>query len=75
MSSIIDRGYPDIALCFTPIGDHIYDVAPLQISQFESGDEELDMWLERSWLERGGGANMEQMSVRLITARSGVRKA
>ena len=57
ISSIIERGVEDISLCFIGIGDHVSDRAPLQIGQFESGDEQLDMWLERSWLEGNGGGN------------------
>jgi hypothetical protein len=48
---------PDIALMFGAIGDHECDAAPLQIAQFESGDAELDMWLERTWVEGNGGGN------------------
>jgi hypothetical protein len=29
-----------------------YDTSPLQISQFESGDAELDMWLTRTYIEK-----------------------
>lgn len=57
MSTIIQRGTPDAAVCFMAIGDHTSDDAPIQVGQFESGDAELDMWLTRCWLEGGGGAN------------------
>jgi len=57
MGSLIQGGCPDISLCFVAFGDHEVDRAPLQIGQFESGDSELDMWLERTWLEGGGGGN------------------
>lgn len=58
MDSLIQRGVKDAALLFLAIGDHLCgDRAPLQVGQFESGDVELDTWLERSWLEGGGGAN------------------
>lgn len=57
MSTIIQRGIPDASVCFVCIGDHVYDRAPLQVGQFESGDAELDMWLTRSWLEGRGGGN------------------
>lgn len=50
-------GIADPQIMFLAIGDHITDQAPLQISQFESGDAELDMWLQRVWLEGGGGGN------------------
>ena len=57
MSTIIQRGTPDAAVCFMAVGDHEFDDAPIQVGQFESGDAELDMWLTRSWLEGGGGTN------------------
>jgi hypothetical protein len=57
ITQIIDRGCPDVSLCFTANGDHISDRAPWQIGQFESGDEQLDMWLTRTYLEGNGGGN------------------
>ena len=57
ISKIIQSGTPDVALLFGAIGDHECDRYPLQVSQFESGDEELDMWLTRTYLEGGGGGN------------------
>lgn len=57
VSKIIDKGIPDVALMFMAIGDHETDNCPLQIGQFESGDEELDLWLTRTYPESGGGAN------------------
>lgn len=45
------------ALLFSCIGDHTSDNYPLQVGQFESGDEELDLWLERSYVEGNGGGN------------------
>lgn len=57
MGSIIEHGTPDPALLFMGIGDDRVDQAPLQIGQFESGDELLDSWLEKLWLESGGGGN------------------
>lgn len=47
----------DPALLFTAVGDHIADNYPFQVGQFESGDEELDMWLTRTYIEGNGGAN------------------
>ena len=58
IGGIIQGGIPDPALLFVGVGDHEVDSAPLQVGQFESGDEELDMWLTRTWLEGGGGGNM-----------------
>jgi len=57
VSNMIQKGIADPTILFLGIGDHEVDKAPLQVGQFESGDEELDLWLERTWLERGGGAN------------------
>ena len=57
MGGIIEGGVPDPALLFLGIGDHECDGYPLQVGQFESGDEELDMWLTRTYIEGGGGGN------------------
>jgi len=57
IGNLIQNGVKDVALMFGAIGDHECDHAPLQIGQFESGDAEMDMWLERVWLEGGGGGN------------------
>lgn len=57
MGSLIQNGVPDAALMFGAIGDHECDSHPLQVAQFESGDQELDMWLTRTYLEGGGGGN------------------
>lgn len=57
MDGIIEGGVPDPALLFLGIGDHECDGYPLQVGQFESGDEELDMWLTRTYIESGGGGN------------------
>lgn len=58
MSGIIQNGIPDPQVMFLGVGDHeCGDRAPFQISQFESGDEELDLWLTRTYIEGGGGGN------------------
>ncbi len=57
MDGMIQRGVKDAALLFMAVGDHECDRCPLQVGQFESGDEELDMWLTRTYLEGGGGPN------------------
>jgi len=57
VGNLIQKGIPDPAILFLGIGDHEYDQAPLQVGQFESGDEELDLWLTRTWLEGRGGGN------------------
>lgn len=58
MSKLIQDGQKDASLLFLAIGDHECDRAPLQVGQFESGDEELDLWLTRTWLEGRGGGNV-----------------
>lgn len=57
MQGIIDDGTPDPALLFLAVGDSTCDDVPLQVGQFESGDQELDQWLTRTYLEGGGGGN------------------
>jgi hypothetical protein len=60
VETIIAAGISDPAIMFIAIGDHISDDAPLQVGQFESGDKELVMWLERTWLEGNGGGTMQE---------------
>lgn len=57
MGGLIQNGISDPSLLFLAIGDHECDRSPLQVGQFESGDPELDLWLTRTWLEKGGGGN------------------
>jgi hypothetical protein len=57
VSKLQQNGLEDGAFLFGGVGDHVYDKAPLQVGQFESGDAELDMWLTRTFIERGGGGN------------------
>lgn len=57
MTDIIQGGTPDPQVLFLGVGDHECDSAPIQVSQFESGDEELDKWLTSIYMERGGGSN------------------
>lgn len=57
VSKVIQSGVPDVAILFTAFGDAECDTFPLQVGQFESGDEELDTWLTRTYLEGGGGSN------------------
>ncbi len=55
MRMLVERKYiAHPQLCFAAIGDAVSDRAPLQVGQFESGLE-MDMWLTRIFLERGGG--------------------
>lgn len=57
VESMVQKGVKDPAILFLGIGDHECDSAPLQVGQFESGDEELDLWLTRTWIEGRGGGN------------------
>lgn len=57
MKSMIEKGVKDPQVLFLAIGDHKCDNAPLQVGQFESSDELMDKWLEKTWLESGGGGN------------------
>jgi hypothetical protein len=57
MGALLQNGINDASLMFGAIGDHECDNSPLQVGQFESGDAELDMWLERTYIEGGGGGN------------------
>lgn len=57
VSEAIQGGVQSPAILFLGIGDHECDREPLQVGQFESGDEELDLWLGRVYLEQGGGGN------------------
>lgn len=57
MDNLINGGIKDPQVLFTGIGDHIYDQAPLQVGQFESSDDLLDVWLTKLYLEGQGGSN------------------
>ena len=57
---LMDNGVAHPQILFLAIGDHHGDRAPLQVGQFESGDEEMDMWLERVWLEGNGRGNRHE---------------
>lgn len=57
MGNIIQNGVPDPQIMFLAIGDHTCDNDPLQVGQFESGDELLNKWLTSMYLEGGGGGN------------------
>lgn len=57
IKKIMERGIKSPAILFLGIGDSKWDKVPLQVGQFESGDKELDIWLERSYIEGNGGGN------------------
>lgn len=48
--------FKDVQIMVMGIGDMAYDYAPIQISQFES-DVRIAEWLDKIWLEFGGGGN------------------
>lgn len=50
------KKYKDIEFCVMGIGDLAYDVAPIQMSQFES-DIRIAEALDKIYMERGGGGN------------------
>jgi hypothetical protein len=58
VSALMKRGVAHPAIMFMAIGDSRCDRGgTFQVGQFESGDKEMDMWLERMWLRGGGGGN------------------
>jgi len=57
MKNIIEAGIPDPQVCFIGVGDTYYDDAPIQCGQFESSDELMEKWLQKVYLEGGGGGN------------------
>lgn len=57
MNTLIDHGIKDPQIMFCGVGDHECDKVPLQISQFESADVEIQNWLTKIFLEGGGGGN------------------
>lgn len=55
MSNLYEK-HKDIEFCIMGIGDLAYDVAPIQMSQFES-DVRIAEAIDKLWMERGGGGN------------------
>lgn len=72
MSAIMQKGIKDPQILFLAVGDCTCDKFSLQVGQFESGDEELDLWLTRTYLEGGGGPNAGE-SYNLAYAFAGLR--
>jgi len=60
MHDVINNGIADPAICFVAIGDQFSDDAPIQVGQFESGDQDLVKWLQNTWLEGHGGGTAEE---------------
>jgi hypothetical protein len=60
MGLLVRRGYiRDPQIMFMAVGDAYCDRAPLQVGQFESGDEMEDD-LSKFWLEGGGGGQIHE---------------
>lgn len=57
MDTCIAHGIEHPQIMFLAVGDHYTDSAPFQISQFESGNIELEKWLSLIYPEGGGGGN------------------
>jgi hypothetical protein len=59
VSKIMEMGIADPAILIMAVGDSRCDGnnGVFQLGQFESGDTEMDMWLERIWISKGGGGN------------------
>lgn len=57
MKTLYDAGLQDVAVCFSCVGDHVYDRFPFQVGQFEADDQKLDQWLISTCIESGGGSN------------------
>lgn len=57
IEKIFNAGIKDPQVGFIGIGDHECDNYPLQVGQFESSDEKLDMDLTNMYPEGGGGGN------------------
>jgi hypothetical protein len=60
MSALVKKGYvEDPQILFGAIGDATCDAAPLQIGQFEAGNEMVD-WLTLIYKEGGGGGQQTE---------------
>lgn len=58
ISLLHEKGVTDAAVMFMGLGDSkANDKAPFQVGQFESGDEAMDLWVTRTWIEKKGGGN------------------
>lgn len=60
MKILLDCGVQDPQVMFMAVGDAISDQAPLQVGQFESTAELMDLWLTRSYLEGRGGPGITE---------------
>lgn len=58
VSLLMKKGIAHPAIMIMAVGDSRCDKGgTFQIGQFESGDKEMDLWLERMWIRAGGGGN------------------
>ena len=57
MGKVLAAGFADATICIGAVGDHKKDRGPLQVGQFECSDALIDSWLEKIWIEEGGGGN------------------
>lgn len=59
VSRLMELGVADPQILIMAVGDSRCDGnnGVFQLGQFESGDSEMDMWLERIWISKGGGGN------------------
>jgi len=55
MDTLVGHGLSDAQICFGAIGDHISDMVPLQIGQFEQETVKLVDSLADIYIEGGGG--------------------
>ena len=55
MDTLVGHGVNDAQICFGAIGDHISDMVPLQIGQFEQETVKLVDGLADIYIEGGGG--------------------
>ena len=60
MNTLIDHDIKDSHVMVGAIGDHISDRAPLQVSQYEAGAEELTKWLTKIYIEGNGGGQQKE---------------
>lgn len=60
MNTLISNGIEHPQILFGAIGDQYSDRYPIQVSQFESGTDELDKSLTELYLEGGGGGQNKE---------------
>lgn len=63
MLDLEDAGVQDPQILFMGFGDHLYDRAPIQVTQFESDTEKICNGLKELYLEHGGGGNDNESAI------------